>query len=75
MYETAAPAEILSQGDVIDDCPLITIRIWPPESGPTIASETWTIRVVVLTQACDLAQHFGTTYTRIALPESYATQP
>ena len=56
MYETAAPAEILSQGDVIDDCPLITIRIWPPDSGPNIASETWTIRVVVLTQACDLAQ-------------------
>ena len=22
-----------------------------------------------------LAQHFGTTYTRIALPEPYATQP
>jgi hypothetical protein len=22
-----------------------------------------------------LAQHFGTTYTRIALPEQYATQP
>src|SRR5438105_1776188 len=56
MYETAAPAEILSQGDVIDDCPLITIQIWPPDSGPNIASETWTIRVVVLTQACDLAQ-------------------
>ena len=56
MYETVSPEEILSQGDVIDDCPLITIRIWPPDPGPAVLSETWTIRVVVLTQACDLAQ-------------------
>ncbi len=56
MYERAAPEEILSQGDVIDDCPLITIRIWPAEPGRDVLSETWSIRVVVLTQACDLAQ-------------------
>ena len=75
MYETVAPGEILSQGDLIDECPLITIRTWPPDQGPNVLSVTWTIRVVVLTQACDLAQHFGTTYTRIALPEPPATQP
>src|SRR5438477_4232107 len=56
MYETAAPDDILSQGDLIDDCPLITIRTWPPEPGTEVPSESWTIRVVVLTQACDLAQ-------------------
>ena len=56
MYETAAPGEILSQGDLIDECPLITIRTWPPDPGTNVPSVTWTIRVVVLTQACDLAQ-------------------
>ncbi len=56
MYETITHEEILSQGDVIDDCPLITIRIWPSDPGPDVRSETWTIRVVVLTQSCDLAQ-------------------
>ncbi|HKI16717.1 MAG TPA: hypothetical protein VKA15_02510 [Isosphaeraceae bacterium] len=56
MYEIAASEEFLSQGDVIDDCLLITIRIWPPDPGTDVRSETWTIRVVVLTQACDLAQ-------------------
>jgi hypothetical protein len=56
MYDKVGPEAILSQGDLIDDCPLITIRTWPPDRGPDIPSETWTIRVVVLTQACDLAQ-------------------
>jgi hypothetical protein len=28
-----------------------------PDSGPDVLSASWTIRVVVLTQACDLAQH------------------
>jgi hypothetical protein len=56
MYETVAPETILSQGDVIDDCPLTTIRSWPAEPGRDVLSETWTIRIVVLTQACDLAQ-------------------
>ncbi len=56
MYEIAAHEEILSQGDLIDDCPLITIRIWPPDPGTDVRSESWTIRFVVLTQACDLAQ-------------------
>jgi hypothetical protein len=56
MYQAPAPEELLSQGDLIDECPLVTIRTWPPEPGPNIPSESWTIRVVVLTQACDLAQ-------------------
>src|SRR6266581_505633 len=56
MYETVAPEVILSQGDLIDDCPLITIRTWPPDPGTEVPSESWSIRVVVLTQACDLAQ-------------------
>ena len=56
MYDIVAPEKILAQGDLIDDCPLIAIRTWPPDPGPDIPSESWTIRVVVLTQACDLAQ-------------------
>ena len=56
MYQTVPLEQILSYGDVIDDCPLITIRTWPPDQGTDVPSESWTIRVVVLTQSCDLAQ-------------------
>ena len=54
IYESPEPAEALSQGDILDSCPIL---VWeygdagtPPESGST------NVRVVVLTQACDLAQ-------------------
>jgi hypothetical protein len=56
MYEIASPDKTLSQGDVIDDCPLTTIRLWPPDAGRDVLPETWMIRIVVLTQTCDLAQ-------------------
>jgi hypothetical protein len=49
MYEQPAAAD-LSQGDIIEGCPILVWKLASP-------------------------QHFGTTYTRIALPEPYSTQP
>ncbi len=51
-YAAPPPSETLSQGDIIDECPIL---FWEPGvSGLTPA--TAHARVVVLTQACDLAQ-------------------
>ena len=49
----------LSQGDILDDCPILV----------------WKLCRIQTPWREHLAQHFGTTYTRIALPEPYATQP
>lgn len=53
MYHRADPSEPLTQGDIIDACPLL---VWQTVlNGPPQASE-FTGKIVVLTQACDLAQ-------------------
>jgi hypothetical protein len=52
MYEPIAPGTPLTQGDIIDNCPIVTLDDANP-AGEPIRGE---VRVVVLTQACDLAQ-------------------
>src|SRR6185312_6791829 len=54
MYEQALETD-LSQGDILDDCPIL---VWKPEPplDLDVPPEIRIIRVVVLTQACDLAQ-------------------
>ncbi len=53
IYQIPEPGEPLSQGDLLDDCPLFRLQADADlEASPT----RWTARVVVLTQACDLAQ-------------------
>src|SRR3954468_13289320 len=55
LYEVPGPAEALTQGDVFDDCPLFRLQV--PAAVDLNAQPTrWQARVVVLTQACDLAQ-------------------
>lgn len=56
IYATLFPDDALSQGDIIEDCPIVFLEK-PSVSGST-HSETATVRVraIVLTQACDLAQ-------------------
>jgi hypothetical protein len=51
IYQSLAVAEALSQGDIIDECPLL---LW--KSGDTSESFVARASVVVLTQSCDLAQ-------------------
>jgi hypothetical protein len=63
-YDTVPPAERLTQGDIILDCPLVT---WSPASIQVTAtgSELEALKqgriafqadVIVMTQACDLEQ-------------------
>ena len=49
IYQDVPADELLTQGDVIDDCPIYRTT---PDGGVGRQS----VRVVVLTQACDLAQ-------------------
>ena len=55
MYEQPAATD-LSQGDIIDDCPILVWKLAPPPLDLDVPPEIRIIRVVVLTQACDLAQ-------------------
>ena len=56
MYLDVPSTEPLGQGDIIDECPLFRLPV--PAAGVNLAAEPlrWDTRVVVLTQACDLAQ-------------------
>jgi hypothetical protein len=54
MYEQPLEAD-LSQGDILDDCPILVWKPAPPLDFD-VPPEIRIIRVVVLTQACDLAQ-------------------
>jgi hypothetical protein len=55
MYEQPTGMD-LSQGDILDDCPILVWKLAPPPLDLAIPPEVRIIRVVVLTQACDLAQ-------------------
>src|SRR5260370_20241861 len=55
MYEQPTAAD-LSQGDILDDCPILVWKLAPPPLDLGVPPEIRIIRVVVLTQACDLAQ-------------------
>lgn len=55
MYEQPATAD-LSQGDIIEGCPILVWKLAPPPLDLDVPPEIRIIRVVVLTQACDLAQ-------------------
>ena len=56
MYQQPLPTEALSQGDILDECPLFQLV----SAGATINLDAeparFRSRVIVLTQACDLAQ-------------------
>ncbi|MGO9918842.1 MAG: hypothetical protein ACLQIB_29610 [Isosphaeraceae bacterium] len=55
MYEQPDPTD-LSQGDILDDCPILIWKLAPPPLDLDVPPVVRVIRVVVLTQACDLAQ-------------------
>ena len=60
IYERPRLEEPLSQGDILDDCPLLLWEVTPSDAGAEPEPATIQIRVVVLTQACDLAQEKAT---------------
>ncbi len=54
IYEVPEASDALDQGDILDDCPIL---FWEcPPAGTPLESGGTSVRVVVLTQACDLAQ-------------------
>ena len=57
MLETPHPQAPLTQGDLFEDCPLLGIRADAlPVDLVNYKVQRWTARVIILTQACDLAQ-------------------
>ena len=47
----------LTQGDILDECPLVGLNATnPPSDLRTIPGKRWFARIIVLTQACDLVQ-------------------
>ena len=57
MFARSHAGDPLTQGDVIEDCPLVglNLAVLPLDLNDP-ATKWWTSRVIVLTQACDLAQ-------------------
>jgi hypothetical protein len=55
MYRAVGPDEPVSQGDMFDECPIFGFDADEQRIGLESEPRRWRIRVVVLTQACDLA--------------------
>ncbi len=55
MYERPSVTDSLSQGDILDECPLLLWEMTPSLTGSEPVAASIRVRVVVLTQACDLA--------------------
>lgn len=67
--ESDAP---LSQGDIVDNCPILVWDAYTsPESETRAEAAELDVRVVVLTQACDLAQ---TKATRVVVALVHSAQ-
>ena len=56
IFGTPAPEEPLSQADVFDACPIFGLEMSDQNTDLNAAPARWQERVIVLTQACDLAQ-------------------
>lgn len=57
MYEPIAVDIPLMQGDLIDDCPIFGLETSAAGVDLNASPKRWQERIVVLTQACDLAQN------------------
>ncbi len=56
MYEAVADGDPITQGDIIDDCPLLALSDPAGAFKPDVETEIVRARVIILSQACDLAQ-------------------
>src|SRR5438045_451185 len=57
MFTVPAVTDRLTQGDLLDGCPLVSLIPDRMATDPrALAVQRWFARVIVLTQACDLAQ-------------------
>ena len=55
MFAHPALNDVLTQGDVIDECPIVGLSASGTFDLSNPPIRWWTARVIVLTQACDLA--------------------
>jgi hypothetical protein len=55
MYDAVGSNSVLTQGDVLDECPVYTL-VPADDSRGELLPRVFNLRVIVLTQACDLAQ-------------------
>lgn len=69
MYEPLSD-ETLSQGDIIEDCPLLVLDDPGRVTGTDVVPDVMRLRVIVLTQACDLAQNKSTKVLVAAVHEA-----
>ena len=69
IYYAPTRDEPVDQGDLIDECAVVSISEFQPGQLNTVKVNLDQHRVLVLTQTCDLAD----TFSRIGLPESYET--
>jgi hypothetical protein len=60
MYSLPAPDEPVSQGDILHGCPIFGLEVGTADVDLEAAPARWQERVIVLTQACDLAQSKAT---------------
>jgi hypothetical protein len=56
MYATPPLEEPLAQGDILDSCPIFGLEVTASGVNLDASPARWRERVIVLTQACDLAQ-------------------
>lgn len=57
MFSALPSDEPLTQGDIFDECPLVGLNATEaPSDLRNIPVKRWVARIIVLTQACDLAQ-------------------
>ena len=57
MFARVMTGDLLTQGDLIDDCPLVGLKLTStPLDLDHPPTKWWPARVIILTQACDLAQ-------------------
>jgi hypothetical protein len=55
IYQNPTPGDPLDQGDVIDDCPILSLAGFIAGQPDSLEAKFAFHRVIILTQACDLA--------------------
>jgi len=71
MFIVSPPTDPLSQGDLISDCPLVGFNVVSmPVNLDDPLTKWWTVRVIVLTQSCNLAQGKADTVLVAAVHEA-----
>lgn len=72
IYRLPAPDELLDQGDIIQGCPLVVVESYDPDQPARLPVTGAPTRVIVLTQACDLANQKANSVVVAAMLDAHA---